>query len=125
MKKYISLIIMICCLYAPALAQIYIDQIIISKNMDGYTPVDVGFTFPSYVERLYCFTKISGATSETTITHVWYRNNQEMARVDLAVKLSSWRTFSSIKILPYWEGHWWVDVIHGETILAVIDFTIK
>ena len=54
-----------------------------------------------------------------------YRNNQEMAKVDFPVGFPSWRTYSSIKILSKWKGHWWVEIIHGESALGGIDFTIE
>ena len=110
----------------PAYAQnLYIDEIAIAREIENHSPVEAGFTFPSNVKELSCFTRICGVRSKTTITHVWYLNGQEMAKVDLPVKRSCWRTYSSIKIKSNWKGHWWVDIIHGETNLGGIDFTIE
>ena len=110
----------------PAFAQnLYLENIVISKKIKKHSPVGVSFKFPSDVKRLYCSTRTNGATSKTTITHVWYRNDKEMAKVDLPIGFPSWRTYSSIKIRSGWKGHWWVEIIHGETILGGIEFTIE
>ncbi|RMH43608.1 MAG: DUF2914 domain-containing protein, partial [Gammaproteobacteria bacterium] len=42
--------------------------------------------------------------------HVWYWQDREMARVDLPVRSSNWRTWSSKRILPEWTGPWRVVV---------------
>ena len=63
----------------------------------------------------------SGATDDTWITHVWYCEDQELARVRLPVRSSNWRTWSSKQILPQWKGAWRVEVLveNGEAILIV------
>jgi hypothetical protein len=117
---------LICWITSPVLAQdLYIEKIFIAKDVENLNPMETGLTFSSDVKKLYCFTKISGATSKTTITHVWYKDNQVMSRINLPVNSSSWRTYSSIEILPNWKGHWWVEIIHGESAKGFIDFTIE
>jgi hypothetical protein len=41
---------------------------------------------------------------------VWFFDDNERARVDLGVKSSSWRTYSSKIIQPHEIGKWRVDV---------------
>ena len=126
MKKITLFTLILCCLPFPVLAEeLYIEEIVIAKVVEDHVPIEPGFTFASNVEKLCCFTKIRGATSETNITHVWFWKDKEMIRVNLPVRIGSWRTHSSIKILPAWKGHWWVNVVHGETVLGGIDFTIE
>lgn len=78
---------------------------VLDREPDGY-----GTSFPVSVDKLYCFTKVTGAQSPTQITHVWFFDGNERARVDLAVKSSSWRTYSSKIIQPHEIGKWRVDV---------------
>lgn len=82
--------------------------------------------FSSTVERIYCLTRVTGVQDTATVTHVWYYDNDEMARVDLSVRGSNWRTWSSKTILPSWTGQWSVDVLgpDGE-VLRTRYFTIE
>jgi hypothetical protein len=81
--------------------------------------------FIAPVDQLFCFTKIVGAQDDTYVTHVWYFGETERARVRLAVRGSSWRTWSSKTIQPHEIGDWHVDVL-GEDgrLLMVIPFEI-
>jgi len=81
--------------------------------------------FPTPIDKLFCFTKIIGAEDDTYVTHVWYFGENERARVQLNVRSSSWRTFSSKIIQPHEIGDWHVDVL-GEDgqLLMVIPFEI-
>jgi hypothetical protein len=78
--------------------------------------------FPAEAGKLYCITRILGAQAATTITHVWYYDDREMARVPLAVKASNWRTYSSKKILPSQVGEWHVNILgpEGELLREVV-----
>ncbi len=74
-------------------------------------PVGVGDSFDASVGQLWCFTKIVGAESPIEITHVWYFGDTVRARVDLAVRSNSWRTYSSKRIQAHEIGDWHVDVL--------------
>lgn len=113
-------------LLSPVLAQgLSVEKIVVAQAVDQLTPIAVKGTFPADVGKVYCFSKISGATSETTITHVWYWKDQEMARVELPVRAASWRTYSSKNILDHWRGPWRVEIFHGGTYLSGVDFTVE
>jgi len=88
-------------------------------------PVDVGNSFEVSLGKVYCFTTIIGAHSPTEITHVWYFGDIERARVNLAIKASSWRTYSSKRIQRHEIGDWHVDVLgpNGE-VLKTLQFKI-
>jgi hypothetical protein len=68
-------------------------------------------SFPANVASVYCLTHVTGAKGETSISHVWYQDDQERARVKLPVRSTSWRTWSSKKIPAYWSGPWRVVVL--------------
>lgn len=88
-------------------------------------PVDVGNSFEVSLGKIYCFTTIIGAHSPTEITHVWYFGDIERARVNLAIKASSWRTYSSKKIQRHEIGDWHVDVLDPEgEVLKTLQFKI-
>ena len=89
------------------------------------SPVGGGVRFPSTVEKLYCFSRISNIESATQIQHVWYFDNIERARVELPVNPPSWRTYSSKKIMPEEIGSWRVDILDNEgNVLKTLGFEI-
>jgi len=93
----------------------------ITTRIVNREPLDSLNTVPAGADELYCFTRVSGAAEDTWITHVWYCEDQELARVRLPVRSSNWRTWSSKRILPQWKGAWRVEVLdeHGEALLIV------
>jgi hypothetical protein len=97
----------------------------ISKNVVEREAVDVGNRFPSLTPRLYCFTKVVGANQPTEVVHVWRYSDVERARISLAVKAASWRTYSSKAIQPHEIGPWRVDVLDTSgNLLETINFEI-
>ena len=83
-------------------------------------------TFSAGIERIVCLTLILGMEAPNSVTHVWYRDGKTMARVDLNVASSSWRTWSSKKLLPSWTGHWEVKVLDSDgRVLGSADFDVK
>lgn len=107
-------------------AALSVDEMKFCTSVEERQPVSADTVFSNTIERVYCFTKISGADQATTVTHVWYFGDKEMARVDLNVKGSPWRTWSSKRIIPEWSGTWKVDVVSaaGE-VLKSATFKIK
>ncbi len=107
---------------SAALAQgtpgIAIDEMVFCTAVQDRAPSGVDTAFASTVENVYCFVKVTGAADTTAITQVWYHADKEIARVELAVKSPSWRTWSSKKIPADLLGTWRVDVLgpSGETL---------
>jgi hypothetical protein len=88
-------------------------------------PVGEAASFPATVDQVYLWTKITGASGEITIKHVWVYNGKEMTTVDLPVKTAAYRTWSAKKILPSWTGKWEVRVVGPDgATLATVPFTI-
>ncbi|RJR26763.1 MAG: DUF2914 domain-containing protein [Candidatus Latescibacterota bacterium] len=87
-----------------------VDEMSFCTAVQDRAPAGVDTAFASTVENVYCYVKTSGAAG-TSVVHVWYFGDREMARVELAVNGSPWRTWSSKKILPEWQGGWRVDVL--------------
>ncbi len=98
----------------------------ITSAIENQTPVDRIESYPADFGKLYCFTRIVGAQGDTEITHVWYFQDNELARVTLPVRSSDWRTYSSKRFLPQWAGDWRVVVLDGElNEIATIPFRLE
>ena len=97
----------------------------ICKDVVDREAVDVGNSFSTSVPRLYCFTKIVGASQPTEVVHVWSYGDMERARVSLAVNAATWRTYSSKAIQAHEIGTWRVDVLDAAgNLLETINFEI-
>jgi hypothetical protein len=118
----------ICCTVAFSVqaSDLQVVDVSITSAIENRMPVDSLEVYPADYGKLYCFTRIVGAASETQITHVWFYEDQEMARVTLPVQSADWRTFSSKRFLPQWIGQWSV-VIEDEqgSALANVMFRLE
>jgi hypothetical protein len=84
---------------------------VLCTGIENRMPVGEGDSFPADVDRVYLWTKVTGVSEgETTIHHVWLREGEEMADVELTVKGSPWRTYSYKTIPPEWSGKWEVKI---------------
>ena len=100
---------------APAEEQkLVAEEIKICTAIEDREPVGIDSIFADTLEKLYCFTKIVGATDTTSIYHVWYFGDEEKAEVNLPIKSGSWRTWSSKIIAKDWMGKWHVEIITEE-----------
>ena len=125
------LLLLILCLglQAKSLAQVTphleVATAAICKDIVDLEPVDTGTSFGVEEGQLYCFTKITGAQSPDHVTHVWYFDGTERARVDLAVNSIAWRTYSSKIIQPHELGAWHVDVLDSlGNVLKTLKFEV-
>ena len=108
---------------AQEATQLDADVAVICESVENLEPVGAGESFPVSVGKLSCFTTILGAHEPTTVTHVWYFDTTERARVDLVIKGPRWRTYSSKKIQAHEVGSWRVEVVDTEgTVLKVVQF---
>ena len=133
-KPKISLLMILCIFYGVAFMQngagqeaavLGISEAAVCRNVENLTCVDPGEEFSNQVERLYFFTRVNGAPGDTEITHIWYFGDDERARINLAVRSSSWRTYSSKRIQAHETGSWHVEVLDPDgTILKTVSFTI-
>ena len=100
-------------------------EAVVCRDVVDRKPVEANTSFPDSVGKLYCFSKIIGANTPTTISHVWYYGNTEMFRIALPVNSVSWRTYSLKNIRPYETGAWHVEILDAsENKLEVINFQI-
>lgn len=79
---------------------------------------------PTGVTSVYFFTHVE-AMAGKQLVHRWYFEGEEMAAVNLRIGGNSWRTYSSKKILPEWQGQWQVQVWHEDLQLLSHSFTVS
>ena len=127
MKKLLVLIIAVAVSVSFAhAADLRVADGTITSAIENQMPVDRIGSYPADFGKLYCFTRIVGAPGDTEVTHVWYYQDSELARVTLPVRSSDWRTYSSKRFLPQWAGQWKVVVLDGElNEIASIPFLLE
>lgn len=110
-----------------AMAQdINVAEALVCQDVVDRLPVGSGDVIPAGTERVFCYTRIEGAQSETEITHNWYYQGNLKASVVLPVRNANWRTWSSKTLLPEWKGEWMVEVLSKDgTPLESIIFFIQ
>lgn len=82
-------------------------------------------SFPKGTEKLYCYSKVTGADSTSGVEHVWYKGDTELARVKLKIGGSPWRTYSSKTLGPDATGDWRCDVVQNGTVLQSVKFKVE
>jgi len=114
-------------LLVPSLGwAIEVAESALARKVEQRQPVDVMTEVPADIGRLYCFTRLVGADSETRVVHVWSWEGREMARVELPVRSNNWRTWSSKRILPEWSGAWTISILDAEgNLLKEIAFQVR
>jgi len=128
--KKIFIIMFIICLPSFSLAQeispVSVIEMAFCKTIKGRNPISIDSIFSDSVERVFCYTKLSSTEDYTSISHVWYYNDTQMAIVDLPVNAKTWRTWSSKRIVKDWAGVWRVDVISSTgNIICSDEFVIS
>jgi hypothetical protein len=84
------------------------------------------FPFSADVGKLYCYTKVSGATTATTIKHIWYFGDTVVHTLELSLGGSPWRTWSNKTIPPSWTGTGKVEIQDANgTLLKTVHFVVQ
>jgi len=97
----------------------------VCTSIEERMPMGKAASFPADVDEVCLWTRVTGATDTTFVTHVWSHNGVEKASVELPVRSTNWRTWSRKKILPEWLGDWEVKVKDASgTVLATVAFKI-
>jgi hypothetical protein len=143
MKQTVSLLALVLLVVATVMAQAPADtaqkpaaspaqtselkaEIQVCTAITDRMPTGAGTSFDANVGQLYCWSKITGSKTETTVKHVWMHNGKEVAGVELPVKSVAWRTLSQKKIMPSWTGDWEVKVVDASgNELGSVKFTVN
>lgn len=99
---------------APKAGEGLTAEVKVGKDIKDREVVDAGQEFPVDVGSLVAWSKVAGAPAgaQTAIKHVWYRDDKQVAEVELSIGGSPWRTWSRKKVAPGMTGSWKVEV-HG------------
>ena len=125
-KTVLFTLLLLVLLCSFAVAEVREEDATITTAIENQMPVDKIEVYPADYGKLFCFTRIVGAEQETEVTHVWYYQEDELARVVLSVGSSDWRTYSSKRFLPQWAGQWRVVVLAEDGHeLATIHFVLE
>lgn len=120
------LVIFISAGFGVRAGEIEAEDMVFCRGINNLEPVGVSSQFFGTMDKIYCFTRITGASDTTTVYHVWYYGDEEMARVMLPVKSASWRTWSSKRMIDSWDGTWRVDVTAPDSsVIASREFIYK
>ena len=128
MKKLFGLLFVMVALSASYVqaADLRVAEGTITTAIEDQMPVDRIDSYRADFGKLYCYTRIVGAQGDTEVTHVWYYQDNELARVTLPVRSADWRTYSSKRFLPQWAGQWKVVVLDAdENEIATIPFSLE
>ncbi len=103
-----------------------IETAVICEAVVNRVPVGESDIFPKEIQRLYCFSKVTGAAEDTVVAHKWYYKDKAVSAVYLKVRSKNWRTYSNIRIRPEKTGEWKVEIISSKKkILKTIYFMIE
>lgn len=112
--------------FSQQTATLTVDEMAICTSVEERQPVGVDTAFIKTVGQLYCFVKVSGESDSTSISHVWFFDGKEMAKIELVVKGKTWRTWSSKRIVEDWVGNWKVEVTTNTgNVLMTKEFVVK
>jgi hypothetical protein len=60
------------------------------------------------------------------VVHVWLHGGKEYARTELHVQGPAWRTWSTKRIRPDWNGDWSVEIrAADDELLETVSFAIE
>ncbi len=104
----------------PVVTEAAVGTSVVDRQIQGAAE-----TFPATVGTLYCFTKIGQTQAGATIEHVWYHGDEEVARKELSIGGSPWRTWTSKVIPAEATGDWRVDIMADGKVLKSISFKVQ
>lgn len=112
MSKYLLVagFVLMSILSASRVAALEVAEVVLTTAVVEREPVDQVEAFPRQGGRLYCFSRIAGASEPTTVYHLWYRGEQLMSRVVLPVNSPDWRTWSVKRLHEDEPGEWRVEI---------------
>lgn len=103
-------------------ADIQVIEFVLANKVEGREPKEIVDTFNRENTKGFAFAQLS-AEKHAQVAFVWYREGKEHSRFTTNVHASKrWRTYSSTKLRP---GHWKVQLVAGDQILAERTFTIE
>jgi hypothetical protein len=88
-------------------------EIAIAKSVAAGAAVDTASTFAADVGQVAGWTRVSGMTAGSKITHLWI-HGADSSKVELNVGGSPWRTYSRKTIPADATGEWTLEVLGSD-----------
>lgn len=112
--------------FATVARALEVVEAAISTGVVDHLPIDSVEAYTVKAGKLYCFTRVLGAAGRDKVIHVWRREGQEMARIELPLRTDDFRTWSVKTLQPTWSGKWQVDVVdNAGTVLVSLPFVLQ
>ena len=112
--------------FATVARALEVVEAAISTGVVDHLPIDSVEAYTVKAGKLYCFTRVLGAAGRDKVIHVWRREGQEMARIELPLRTDDFRTWSVKTLQPTWSGQWQVDVVdNAGTVLVSLPFVLQ
>ena len=106
-----------------AAAEIKVEKIATAASVENREPAGETSTFDGTAARVYTWTKITAANTPVTIKHVYYFGEKKVFELELSVKSSPYRVWSSKTV---WPGNWKVDVTdEAGKVLSSASFSVS
>lgn len=110
----------------PSMPALDVAEAVVTTEVRDREPVDELTTASRHLEQVVLWTRITGAEGRIPISHVWYRGDEQVARVPLTVAGPNWRTWTSKTLVPEWTGDWRVDVVGPDGgVLETVSFRVE
>lgn len=103
---------------------IQVKDAVVCQEVVDRSPVGSGDVFSKDIEKVYCFARVVGMQGQGHVTYNWYFKGALKASVDLPVRSSNWRTWSSKTMTPEWAGEWMVEILseQGTPLQSILFF---
>jgi hypothetical protein len=123
---FLVVLLLSCGLFAQNPQGIKVNEIAVCTSVENRQPMGTDSVFSADIGKLYCFTGLTSQTDMAEISHVWFYNDKEMAKINLAAKGKSWHTWSAKTIMPAWKGNWRVEIQDSNgNVISSISFRVK
>lgn len=90
---------------------ISIKSMTFCTGVEEREPVGDASEFTTDIGKIFFWSNVMNEGEETTVEHVWYLNGEEKARVELPVRYTRNRVWSSKVVPAEWDGQWVVEVV--------------
>ncbi|WP_024786880.1 DUF2914 domain-containing protein [Lebetimonas sp. JH369] len=106
-----------------------LKQFTTCKNVKNLTPVEITNVFTTKDKKVFAFAKFTNIEENRLIDFVWEKNVNDIWKLYADIQLPiykglRWRTYSNIKIRPFFTGHWRVSIYDGNNLIAIKEFKI-
>jgi len=106
-----------------------LKEFVTCKKVVDLTPVEVTAKFDVNDSKVYAFANFTNIEENKLVDFVWEKNVNGVWKMYADVQLpiyagARWRTFSSIKIQPFFVGKWRVSVVDNNQVIDSREFEI-